>query len=509
MNSQISPVQIVLPIAIFAGLVIALFFGINIAHGDYTQMSFIAIGAGVLAWSIIGRKIWWLPIFFFAFLGGHFFYGFKIYAYELAVLLCLLPLVLTLAMKREHFKNRHFGIPKPVGILFLYLCLSFLACAVNNKIEVLGGLGGVTRVYVSAFWPFLIFLPFLLVGNTKYIPWALHLFGTAILIRFSIGMYTALFGDEDTLLFIPGVNFVPAGGFGVNDLRFSGSMLCTLAVCYFCIYRNIIVRTVMPLVMAVGIYGTFLGGGRVTIVLLLGIFAFAFLVYRRIGLVLLSAIVLLVATVALNSFPEVLQEFPKSVKRAASVFLIDRGLATDTAEAASSDEWHYRLMQEGYKSWTENGMTIFLGRGTRPFDLRAWGGGKDFEGMIEMAVATNRYESGLLTILCTFGLVGFVLYVILLFMIIGYCFPVLMREKVKTPVHAIMFIATFQCIAWFLLCWIAGGFPSNEILFGIVAMVAAHDMKRQREGGKTEKRKVETPSVQLLNLAPAAKLPRH
>jgi len=501
MNSQIIPVQIIIPIVVLAGLAIAGFFGINIANENYTQLSFIAIGSCVLAWSIVGRKIWWLPIFFFSFLGGHFFFGFKIYATELAVLVCLLPLILALAMKREHFKNRNFGIPRPVGILFLYLCLNFLACAVHNKVEELGGLGGVTRVYLAALWPFLIFLPFLLVGNTKYIPWALHLMASAILIRFSIGMYTALFCDEDTILFIPGVNFIPAGGFGTNDLRFSGSMLCTLAVCYFCVYRIFIVRCVMLALILVGVYGTFLGGGRVPIVLLLGIFVFAFLVYRRYGLILLSTILLLCATVALNSFPEVLQEFPKTIKKACTVFLIDRNLATDTSEAASSDEWHYRLMKEGYKAWTENGLTILFGKGTRPFDIRAWGGGKDFEGMIEMAVATNRYESGLWTILCTFGLVGFVLYSILLLMIIGYCVPVLQREKIKTPVHAIMFIAVYGCLSWFLLCWIAGGFPSTEILFGVIAMVAGHDMMGLRVGGKVEsgKRKVEALESEDLN----------
>lgn len=499
MNTQISPVQIILPITILSGLALAGFFGLNIAHENYTQLAFVAIGACIVAWAMIGRKTWWLPIFFFLYLGGHFFYGFKIYASELAVLVCLLPLVVTLAMKREHFKNRNFGVPHSVTILFFYLCLSFLVCVIHNRMNSIGGVGGVSRVYLSAIFPFFILIPFMLVGHTKYIKWALLLVAVATVIRFSIGMYTAFYGDEDTILFIPGINFVPSGGFGMNDLRGSGSTLVAVAICYFCLTKNPILRFGLFLIMVLGGYGTFLGGGRVTIVLSLMLFAFAFLIYRRYGAMLLFAALLLVSTVALNSFPEVLHEFPKTVAKAATVFLIDRDLAQDTAASKASDEWHFRLMQEGYKAWTENAFTIFFGKGTRPFDVRAWGGGKDFEGMIEMAVATNRYESSLWTILATFGLVGFTLYIIVLCKIMFTIIPVLLREKIRTPDHAIMFLAAFQCISWFLLCWISGGFPSTEILFGVVAMVAAHDMKRQRVADSEKSLK---PKMHPLGAAP-------
>jgi hypothetical protein len=484
MNSQISPVQIVLPIAILAGLVIAFFFGINIAHGDYTQMTLLAIGACLVAWSMIGRRIWWLPIFFFACLGGHFYFGFKIYAHELAVIICLLPLIITLAMKRDHFKDRHFPVPMVIIFLFLYLCLHFLTCFVYNKSEGPVGLGNITRRYMDAIWPFLIFIPYLLVGNSKYIPWVLHLVAGATLIRFGLGMYTVLFADEDTILFIPVINFVPAGGFGVGDLRASGSTLVTVAICYFCVYRSFLLRYLIFLpVILIGIWGTFLGGGRITIALLMGLFGFLFLLYRQYGLLLITAIAMSIAIVVINAEPALLYQMPNTARRAATAFLLDRNLAADTGETRSSDEWHARLITEGWKSWTENGMTILFGRGVKQFESNAWMEGKNFEGMIDMAIQTSRFEKGLWDVLCTFGIVGLALYSVLLLKIMQYCTPILFSEKIRTPIHAIMFIAVYQCLTWFLLCWMAGSFPSTVILFGIVAMVAAHDMMNQREKG--------------------------
>lgn len=480
MNTQISPVQIVLPFAMLVGLAIAGFLGLNIANENYTRMAFMGMGALVVAWSMFGRKVWWLPIFFFLFLGGHFYPGFKIYVHELAVLVCLAPLILTLAMKRETFKSRGFPIPSFVILLFLYLCIHFLVCVVDNKVEGIGGLGSVTRRYMDAIWPFLIFIPFLMVGNTKYVRWALLLVSIATVIRFSIGMYTSLQGSESGLFFIPGINFIPAGGFATNDLRFSGSMLCSVAICYFSLTKSFVFRFLLSLVILMGVWGTVLGGGRITIVLLLGLFGFVFLIYRRYGAMLLFAAFLAIFVGFVNSSPESLHSFPDMARRTASAFLIDRDMADDTAETRISDEWHFRLIEEGYKSWTTNLFTVLFGRGTRPFEERAWMEGKNFEGMVEMATVTSRFESGLWTVLCTFGLVGFILYLCLLIQIINFCWGILMRDKIATPVHAFMFLAVFQSITWIVLCWISGSFPSTQILFGVVAMVAAHDMKRKQ-----------------------------
>jgi hypothetical protein len=44
-----------------------------------------------------------------------------------------------------------------------------------------------------------------------------------------------------------------------------------------------------------------------------------------------------------------------------------------------------------------------------------------------------------------------------------------------------MFMAVYGCITWFLLCWIAGDFPSTQLMLGIVAVVAANDLKLRKQ----------------------------
>ena len=333
---------------------------------------------------------------------------------------------------------------------------------------------------MDAIWPFLVFLPFLLVGNTKYTPWVLHLLAGATLLRFGFGTYSAIKGTDSEGLFSPGLTFYPAGGASAQDLRVSGSALVTVALCYFCIYRSFLLKMALIPVIAAGMWGTFLGGGRITIVVLFGLFGFLFLIYKKYGLLLILTVSFLVGAIAINTSPYSLYSLPDSVRRATSAFIIDRRLAADIADARASDEWHERLMKEGWNSWTDNALTILFGRGVKPFDENAWMNGENFEGMIDMAIQTSRFEKGLWDVLCTFGLVGLVLYSALLWKIISHCTPILFREKIKTPVHAIMFIAVYQCVTWFLLCWIYDSFPSGQLLIGIVAMVAVHDMKRAR-----------------------------
>lgn len=501
MSAQFSPVQLVLPIAMMGGVLLAGFAGMWIAGEDYFRLILIAAGVAFTGWAIVGRHYWWVPIFFLTTLGGHFYFGFKIYAHELAVLVCLLPLVAALAMNKEDIIRRKFVIPAPVIILFIYLCLHLLGILVYNKVEQIGGLGNVMRRYADALWPFLIFLPFLFVGNTKYLRIAFHLMAVAALIRFCFGMYVAFFGNEDTIIFVPMINFVPAGGFG-GDLRISGSILTTVALCYFCMYPAFWVRLLLVPLIGVGIWGTFMGGGRITVVLLFGLFAFLFLIYRRFGALILWAGLLVVGVVFVNAEPEVLNKAPETVKRAATAFMFDRQLAADKGATTASDLWHARLQEEGFKSWSESFLTIMLGRGTGKFEERAWAGGRDFEGMVEMAIATSRFEKGLWDVLCTFGAVGMALYAAMLFLIIKNCFPILLRDQVKTPTHAFMFMATYLCFTWFLLCWISHSFPSREILFGMIALIAAADLKQARE--EEEARNLPAPASEAMqDLQPA------
>lgn len=460
------------------GLVAALFFGFNIADGRHFELIVVAAAVMAVVWTIVGQRIWWLPMFLAMSLGGFFYLGFRIYSVEAAVLVCVLPLVLAWAIKKHG--TPIMPIPWVLIILFGYLCLHYISLVTYNQVSGEGGLGNITRRYATALYPFFVLIPFFWTANLRYLPWVLHLVAIGTLIRFSLA-FAFVFTERTEFTYVPIINFVPPSGATAHDLRFSGSMLATVAICYFCLSRNFIVKILLSLVILVAIWGTFLGGGRVTIVLLFGLFGFAFLVYKNYPALAVWAAGVFTLILFVNSNPHTLYSFHPQIMRAGSAMLLDREMAAQMVGVSKSDEWHARLQEAGWESWTESFLTILVGRGVGRFEERAWLEGENFEGMVEMATVTSRFEKGLWDVLATFGIVGFALYTVLLWKVLRECIPILFRERISSPTHAILFIASYSCLSWFLLCWLTGSFPSPQVLFGVVALAGAHQIRIEKE----------------------------
>lgn len=477
---SLTPQSIFIPLVGLVGLALALFVGVAVAEGQYLGMGLFAAAILLMIWAVWGQDIWWMPIFFFMTLGGMFVFGFKIYSHEIAVLVCFLPMILALAMRKSLLRSRITELPLVLVLLLVYLGSHYLAVIGYHQVNGLDGFGNITRRYMDAIWPLLILVPFLWLGNTSKLKWVLPLIGIAALVRFALGFTIAQF-EVTELIYVPGINFVPAAGGNMQDLRNSGSTLAMVAICYFCLTRSLLLRSLLLVILGVAVYGTFLGGGRITVVVVSGMFGFILLIYRNYAFLSMWFSAVLMGAIFLNAFPDVLFGAHDKIRRAASAFIIDRDEAADLGDTSLSDEWHSRLQEAGWQSWTETPWTILFGRGTTKFEERAWQEGQNFEGMVEMATLTSRFEKGLWNVLATFGLVGMTLYTILLVQIIRICTPILFRDRIASPVHAIMFMAVYGCITWFLLCWIAGDFPSTQLLLGIVAVVAANDLKLRKQ----------------------------
>ena len=57
----------------------------------------------------------------------------------------------------------------------------------------------------------------------------------------------------------------------------------------------------------------------------------------------------------------------------------------------------------------------------------------------------------------------------------------LLHEKVRDHRHAFAFMAIFGIAIWLGLGWTNGGFPSTEIMFGFLALLALEDEKQARQ----------------------------
>lgn len=506
-EAQTSSVKIVGALATVFGLATAILVAQSIGQGQYFTLVVLAIVSAGLIWTIGGLRIWWFPIFFLPALGGMFFMGFKIYVHELAVLICMFPLVTALATNKQSLIPRRTHMRGLVVILLLYLCVHLLCCLGFNKFMGYGGMGNVLRRYADALWPIMFLLPFLFFGNTGLIKWSLRLMLAGYLIRYVIDLYAGLSGREE-IMYIPLINYLPPSGGSIGDLRVTGSMVAVLGIIYLCLSKGFLSRAFNILLILIGCWGTLLGGNRMALVSLAFIVVFACMIYRRYGLILLCAAIGITGLGILNSDPNLLYSMPPSVRRSASGLIYNRSLGADLGDTAPSDEWHFRLMKEGWNNWTENAFTILFGRGTRQFEEAAWESGSGdvkFEGMIEMATATGRYEKGLWDTLCTFGIVGFAIHIAVIWMIIRDCGRAVFRYKIKNHTLGLAFMALSQCLSWILLCWITGGFPSFQIMLGLVAKVALDDMKREDQAAKPKEADVTEIKTPQLGVLPMAK----
>ena len=480
-ETQTSSVKIIGVLATIIGLFAAFWIAQSIGRSQYYSLILVTIFASGLTWAIAGVRIWWFPIFFLPALGGFFFLGFKIYVHELAVLACVFPLILALATNKRSLIPRRTTVQGLVIILLVYLCLHLLGCLTYNKIMGFGGVGNVMRRYADALWPILFLLPFLFFGNTGLIKWALRLMLIGYTIRYAIGIYA---GVSSQVMYIPMINYVPPSGGTIGDLRITGLMVASLGIVYLCLSKRFLSRFFNMLLIIAGCWGTLLGGNRMAVVSLFLLITFACLIYRRFGLLLLCASFGVIGIGILNTDPTMLYKMPDTVRRSASGFILNRDAGAALGDTTPSDEWHFRLMREGWKNWTENIFTMLFGRGTRPFEESAWefgSGDVKFEGMIEMATATGRYEKGLWDTLCTFGIVGFALHIAVMWTIIRDCGRAVFRYKISNYALGLAFMAVSQCLTWILLCWISGGFPSFQLMLGLVAKVALDDMIRENK----------------------------
>lgn len=486
-------------ISILAGVLLAIFFGNIVGSENFFILMLIGLAAAGSLWVVFGQKVWWVPLFFFVALGGNFYFGFKIYLHEVAVLFALAPLIFVFCLTSGRVRYRATGYEKPVFLLCLYICIHLLACLIWNKVNGLGGTGSVVRRYADALWPIVILLPVLLYADLKFLRWALRLMLLGAAIRVGIGL-TAVFSGREEMIYIPLINYLPPGGGAAGDLRGAGSALTGAALVFFCLSRSLFVRAAMAPLMLVGAYSTFLGGSRLALVGLAGTFFLALMIYRKWVAMLGLAAISLVAIILVNASPETLYGLPESARRAVSGFIINDATSEALGETSQSNLWHERLAREGWNSWTENVGTILFGRGVRPFEEGAWYvfGTNDlmFEARVEQAIQTSRFEKGLWDTLCTFGVVGFALFCICIFRICSGLFPILLKRRISSPPLGLAFLAVSGCLTWLLLCWIGGSFPSYPILLGFVAMAAL----REEERGKVERPLVPLPEKEELVL---------
>ena len=364
-----------------------------------------------------------------------------------------------------------------VYLLTAYLAVHWIGSNVYNKMSGDAGYGNVARVYLTAVGVLIFVLIFQRYGSTRYIPIALFLTYLAALFRVAAGLVIYF---TDRFAYVPVINYVLPGSThsGSDDLRNSGLILLGVSLCYLLFKRGTASKALNLTALLISFAAIALGGGRVVLVLAGAMLLFATVIYRKIVPLTLCSLVVIGGIAVLNFNPRILDSFEPRIQRAFSILLLSKEESAFYGRAMSSDQWHEDLRKVAYAKWTQGWNTVLFGTGIRPI-------GSQFlafvpnqtteEDVLEAASKVGSYESAWWTVLSVTGVVGMVLYVWVLLFLLFRLLPILIREKVRDHSHAFAFIATFGIINWVFLGWGNGSFPSSEILFAFLALIALKD----------------------------------
>ena len=491
---MITPFQIATFFIYSIAIVLAIYFSTSIAEEGVGAFVKILSFMGGAAWILFGSRIWWLPLFWGIGFGGVFWVGFKIYAQEAALALALVTVVPALILQRQRLRPRPEGLPWGFHLLFAYLAVECLfSCVVFGNRGLLG-IGGIFRAYFYALWPYPFLIGFSLYGFSQNIRWGLH--ALQIGYRFRIAMVFATFLNPG-FLYLPGVNFVLPGSTagGLSDLRVSGlgMVMVSLALLFskrgiFLSARTFYFTGIQAFRVLIGVMALLFGGGRSSVIEC----AFAFLfaaVYSRKWVVLGIVLILGIGIVSwVNLTPQILDKLPERVGRAVSILIL-KDAPTEVenlkgSDLGASDMWHKRLREIALQRWTASPVSLFFGTGIRSFDVSVaqdFSSPDIFEESLENSANVGAYETAVWDVLAVSGLVGFVLYYLLIYQLVRQIWRLRAIADQDGFGRVLVFFSLCQVTIWVLSSYLSGSWPSFELMMLGVTVIYLQDRANEQE----------------------------
>jgi hypothetical protein len=126
-------------------------------------------------------------------------------------------------------------------------------------------------------------------------------------------------------------------------------------------------------------------------------------------------------------------------------------------------------------------MTFLFGNRLLPFDEQFSADSASVFVKMRIAASMGYYESGLWTILAVLGVAGGVLYILVFVGLLRPIIRPLLQHRICDYTHAFYFLAAAGTAVWLTFSWIAGHFPSQELLMAVIARAAYEDQKRRAE----------------------------
>ncbi len=452
-----------------------------------TWSSFGAILLGVMfvgaLFFFLSPRWWWIPVPASFAAGGVLYFGFKLFAHELTLLLCSIPLFFAVSLRFRSFYQYRKVMPWTFYLLGAYLCAHMMWSLGAARFTGEGGTGNILRHYSWALWPIIFGILFNWFGSTKYLKTALYLLLGAYLLRVVVTILSDKIGG---FFYIPYINYVLPGSTAgeTDDLRNSGLGLAAFSAIFACIAGNWKSRTFFLSLLGLAFVALLLGGGRTAIAMGILVPVCAAVATKRFTLIAgaFAAAVLFVS--ALNLNPGMLDHVDSRVQRTLSILVLQKGAVQSHADTALSNYWHARLRELAMDRWTHDAGSFFFGNRVRKFDTellfvhsqQEW----SFEHAVELAADVGAYEAGWFSVLANSGLFGFACYLALIVEFFRRPFLRIWRHGVKDIVGAACLVSLYYTSMWCIFGWTYGAYPSFELMLLVIANVAIYDENREQ-----------------------------
>jgi hypothetical protein len=453
-------------------------------------MSTLACGA---IWVVLGRTAWWIPAFALSFVGGYINVGFKIYPHEIGLALSLVAVASVVVTNPHRLAGRpplDWSLYALIGYMVIHMAVScYLTTAAGMP-----GVGTIVRQYGIGLWALVFAALFWAYGDLRYLRIALAVTTVFCVIRAALGVL-ALYAPEAAT---PETNGFfaqqPAAVLTGTDLRTAAPLLMALLTVWFYQRTRMFTRVVIGVAYVVAIWLALLGGSRVAA---LGVFItpliWALAQRQRVAL-LAETLVVASLLAAINYSAGFYHSLPDGARRSLSAFVVNhdvraledlnvtsssgmpsRGGTTPTSHSASrpdttssSDSWHVTLLRSGFRRWTADLVSLAFGN-----KVEGWH--EDYaklftiEDMADVATRLSTYENAFFTVTATLGLVGLLLFMRALYWLYRPFAREILRRGIRSPGDAWALVAVQSLVVYVGLCWIAGGYPSAQIVLGSLA----------------------------------------
>ena len=498
-------------IAIGVTLALAILLGCWAANGEFENLILLAVWLTAVMIIVFVQDHWWSPALVITALSfTTFAAGFPMTGMEIGVVILSLTFPVKMAMKTLRKAEPDMSPGLFFWALLGYLVIHGIVILFYSKIEGVGSLKNIVRAYYAVITPLVFYCLLFRYCHARTVRPALTViyFTTFFAVIVScVTMHIGISIAPLSLLRISIGCLDPDGADGI--LRGSAPILFIASVAFWPVVRRGWPRLVLVLAAVIGLYGTMLGGGRLSFASCI-MAGFIFAVARGKILIAIPFLVLtLLVSAVMSADPELAFSLPENIQRALTPLNFSEQKTEIQGGLDASNAWHRDLRDRSIGYWTQDTTSFWVGHG-----YKAWDESESYaiennlgisdEQAEQTAIEMGRTENMFSGMTNIFGLAGFLLYIGFLLHLAWTVFRACRIIPPGSDARAFCEFSLVGILMTIVLCPFAGGAPNLSIAYWALGLVAARPYLFAPAPAKPLQPKPELPSFIPKSLRPAS-----